>query len=79
MHAGMQGQRHGGNWGKQSPHSSQRPFCKSSKTDEKILEVWGGGVTSPTILEFPPDFVTSGFQRPDLTYILPHCKLTLYY
>jgi len=29
-----------------------------------------GGLTSPTILEFQPEFFTSGFQRPDLTYIL---------
>jgi len=29
-----------------------------------------GGVTSPTIFEFHPEFVTSDFQRPDLTYIL---------
>jgi len=35
-----------------------------------------GGVTSPTILEFQLEFVTSGFQRPDLTYILTN-KLLL--
>jgi len=34
---------------------------------------YGGGVTSPTILEFQPEFVTSGFQRPDLIYILFNC------
>jgi len=33
-------------------------------------------VTSPTILEFQPEFVTSGFQRPDLTYILFNKLLT---
>jgi len=27
-------------------------------------------MTLPTIFEFQPEFVTSGFQRPDLTYIL---------
>jgi len=27
-------------------------------------------MTSPTIIEFQPEFVTSGFQKPDLTYIL---------
>jgi len=31
------------------------------------------GVTSLTILEFQPVFVTNGFQRPDLTYILSNC------
>jgi len=29
-----------------------------------------GGVTSPTILKFQPGFVTSGFQRPDLIYLI---------
>jgi len=43
-------------------------FCKSSRTDEKKLGVWR--VTSPTIFEFQPEFVTSGLQRSDLTYIL---------
>jgi len=52
-----------------TPHKGH--FCKSSKTDEKIFGVWG--VTSPTILEFQPEFFTSGFQRPELTYILPNC------
>jgi len=47
-------------------------FCKSSKTDEKILGVWGA--TSPTILEFQPEFVTSSFKRPNLTYIYPILK-----
>jgi len=57
-----------GGLGEQSPHSSQGHFCKSSKTD-KILGVWG--VMSPTIFEFQPEFVTSGFQRSNnLTYIL---------
>jgi len=49
-----------------TPHKGQ--FCKSSKTDEKILGVWE--VTSPTMLEFQLKFVASGFQRPKLTYIL---------
>jgi len=31
---------------------------------------YGGGETSQTIFEFQPEFVTSGFQRLDLTYIL---------
>jgi len=57
---------------RQSPTLHKGHFCKSTKTDEKILGVWGG-VTSPTILESQPDFVTSGFQRPDLTYILSNC------
>jgi len=39
----------------------------------------GGGVTSPTILEFQPEFVTSGFQRPDLTYILSNLFLLRMY
>jgi len=30
------------------------------------------GVTLPTIFKFQPEFVTSGFQRPDLTYILSY-------
>jgi len=30
-------------------------------------------MTSPTIVEFQPKFVTSGVQRPELTYILPNC------
>jgi len=33
----------------------------------------GGGLTSPTTLESQPKFVTSGFQRPDLIYILSNC------
>jgi len=37
-----------------------------------------GGLTLPTILEFQPEFVTSGFQRLDLTYILPNI-VNLYY
>jgi len=48
--------------GKQSPTPHKGYFCKSSKTDEKILGVWGR-VTSPTILEFQPEFVTSGFSK----------------
>jgi len=35
-----------------------------------MRKYWGRGVTSPTILESQPVFITSGFQRPDLTYIL---------
>jgi len=36
-----------------------------------MRKYWGyGEVTSPTILESQPEFVTSGFQRPDQTYIL---------
>jgi len=30
-------------------------------------------VTSPTILEFQSEFITSGFQSPDLTFILSNC------
>jgi len=30
-------------------------------------------VTSKTMLEFQPEFVTSSFQKPDLTYILSNC------
>jgi len=52
-----------------TPHKSH--FCKSSKTEQKILG--GMGVTSPTILEFQFEFVTSGFQRLDVTYILSNC------
>jgi len=63
-----QGRRHGVDWGNSLPTPLKGHFCKSFKTDEKILWVWR--VTSPTILEFQPEFVTSGFQRPDLTYIL---------
>jgi len=55
-------------WGEQSSTPHKGHICKSPKTAEKILEVWR--VTSPTILEFQPEFVTSGFQKPDLTYIL---------
>jgi len=58
-----------GDWGKQSPTPHKGHFCKLSKTDKKIFGVWRE-VTSPTFLEFQPEFVTSGFQRPDLTYIL---------
>jgi len=50
-----------------TPHKGH--FCKLSRTDEKKLG-YGGEVTSPTIFEFQPKFVTRGFQRPDLTYIL---------
>jgi len=64
-----QGRRHGGDWRGTVSHSSQSQFCKSSRTDEKKLGVWGG-VTSLTIFEFQPEFVTSGFQRSDLTCIL---------
>jgi len=53
------------------PTTHKGHFCKSSKTDEKILGVWG--VTSPTILEFQSEFVTNSFQRPDLIYILSNC------
>jgi len=52
-------------------------WAVSSKTDEKILGVWG--VTSPIILEFQPEFVTSGFQRPDLTYVLCNIIVNLLY
>jgi len=39
-----------GRLGRNSPPTPHKGhFCKSSKTDEKILRVWGG-VTSPTIL-----------------------------
>jgi len=31
------------------PHKGY--FCKSSKTDEKKLEVWGGDVTNHTVFE----------------------------
>jgi len=55
-----------------SPTPPKGHFCQSSKNDEKILGYGRGGeVTSPTILEFQPEFVTSGFQRPDL-YNLPN-------
>jgi len=51
------------------PHKDH--FWKLSKTDEKIFGVCE--VTSPTIIESQPKFVTSGFQRPDLPYILSNC------
>jgi len=51
-----------------TPHKGH--FCKSSKTDEKILGIWR--VTSPTTLEFQPELVISGFQRPKLI-ILSNC------
>jgi len=57
--------------GNRPPTPHKVHFCKSSKTDEKMFEVYG--VTLPTILEFQPEFVTSDFQRLDLTYILPNC------
>jgi len=53
-----------GGLGEQSPTPRKGHFCKSPKTDEKILRVWR--VTSPTILEFQPEFDTSSFQRSDL-------------
>jgi len=48
---------------------------------EPMRKNWGyvGGLTSPTILKFQPEFVTSGFQRPDLTYILSNLFLLLMY
>jgi len=53
--------------GKQSPTPHKDYFCKSSKADEKN---WGyRGMTSLIIFEFQPKFVTSGFQKLDLTYI----------
>jgi len=61
-----QGRRQGGDWGNNPPTLYIGHFCKSSKTHEKILD---GGMTPPTIFKFQPEFVTSGFQRPDLTYI----------
>jgi len=70
-----QGRRYGGDWGRNSPPTPQKGrVCKSSKTDEKILGV--ERVTSPTIPEFQPVFVTSGFQRSDLTSILSNKLLT---
>jgi len=54
----------GGLWGNSSPTHHKGHFCKSSKIAEKILGV--GGMTSPIIPEFQSEFVTSGFQRPDL-------------
>jgi len=69
LQCGCRGGATGETGGKQSPTPPKGHFCKSSKTDEKILGY--GGVTSPTILEFQPEFVTSGFQRLDLTYIYP--------
>jgi len=61
-----QRRRHGGDWwGWGTSHKGH--FCKSPRTDEKKM---GGGVTSSTIFEFQPEFVSSGFQRPDLTYII---------
>jgi len=53
-------------WGERTPTPHKGHFCKSSRTDEKKLGVWG--ITSPTIFEFQPEL--SSFQRPDLTYIL---------
>jgi len=60
----------GGTNGNNLPHKGH--FCESSKTNEKKLWV-RGGVTLPTIFEFQFEFVTSSFQRPDLTSILSTC------
>jgi len=36
-----------------------------------MRKYWGGGGTPPTMLELQPEFVTSGFQRPDLLIFYP--------
>jgi len=76
---GGQGRRHGGTGGKGPPTPHKGHFYKSPRTDEKKIGGMGRGVTSPTIFEFQPEFVTSGFQRPDLTYILSNYFLLLMY
>jgi len=43
-----QGRRHGVTGGTVSPTPYKDHFYKSSKTDEKILGVWGGDVTNHT-------------------------------
>jgi len=57
-----------GDCGEQSFPLISKVIFVSSKTDEKILGVWG--VASPTIPEFQAEFVTSVFKDWDLTYIL---------
>jgi len=69
-----QGRRHGGDWGGTVPRLFTKVvFVNRLEPMRKKLGVWG--VTSPTIFEFQPEL--SGFQRPDLTYILS--KLFFYY
>jgi len=58
-----QGRRHGGDCGEQSSTPHKGSFCKSSKTDDKILVYKGRGVTSLTILEVQPELVTSDLQK----------------
>jgi len=53
----VEGKNRGGATGRTGGNSSLTPhkghFCKSSKTEEKILDIWDEGRgASPTILEF---------------------------
>jgi len=68
-----------GTVGEQSPPLLTKfIFVNHLNTDEKILGVWWG-VTSPTMLEFQPEFVTSGLQRPDLNFLQLLTNLILCY
>jgi len=60
----------GGTGGNSPPLLTKVFFVNRLKPMRKYFGIWG--VTSPTILAFQPEFVTSGLQRPDLTYISPN-------
>jgi len=62
------GATRGGTGGNSPPTPHKGQFCKSSKTDEKILEVWGGDVTNHTWIS--TWVCHKWFSKPDLTYIL---------
>jgi len=64
-----QGRRHEGDWGETVPPLLTKIIFVNRL--KPIIKYWGyGGVTSPTIFEFQPEIITSGFQRQDPTYIL---------
>jgi len=41
------------------------------------IGVMRSGITSPTKFEFQPEFVTNGFQRSNLTYIILAYKVII--
>jgi len=57
----------------QSPPLSTKVIFVNRLKPIRNFWVYERRMTSPTILEFQLEFVTSGFQRPDLTYILFNC------